>query len=236
MSTQIAQQLDRIENATDIIKQKAADMGLVFEDEEGGTKAVSASDPIEITAGAIEDITVYTGETTETTGTYTDGPTVYVREGYYKGLNTQRVQEAQRGAPEISIDASTGTITATVEQQAGYVLEGTESATKQITHTNLNAENIKDGITIFGIEGTFTDDANVTSSYLTEGYTGYAKGVKVTGTMTNMSGETTVYFDPLTEETHVAIANPARVNYLKVELATNPSTQVSTLLERLSAI
>ncbi len=48
---------------------------------------------------------------------------------------------------------------------------------------NLVASNIKDGVTIFGVEGTFTDDASASAYHITEGYTAYVKGAKVTGTM-----------------------------------------------------
>ena len=49
--------------------------------------------------------------------------------------------------------------------------------------TNLTAGNIKAGVTINGVTGTFTDDATVESSDMLKGTTAYANGTKVTGNM-----------------------------------------------------
>ena len=96
--------------------------------------------------------------------------------------NTPQVEQA---TPQISVSAA-GLITATAEQQEGYVPGGTKSSTKQLTtqaaktvtptttnqtavasgryttgavtvkgDANLKAENIAEGVSIFGIAGTF---------------------------------------------------------------------------------
>lgn len=96
--------------------------------------------------------------------------------------NSPQVEVA---TPTISVSAG-GLITATTEQEAGYVPGGTKSATKQLTtqaaktvtpgtaaqtavasgryttgavtvkgDANLKAENIAEGVSIFGIAGTF---------------------------------------------------------------------------------
>lgn len=64
--------------------------------------------------------------------------------------------EAERAIPSISVDANTGVITASARQDAGVVTAGTETATKQITHSNLTASNIKSGVTIFNVTGSYT--------------------------------------------------------------------------------
>ena len=49
---------------------------------------------------------------------------------------------------------------------------------------NLIAANIKKGVTIFGIEGTYTGDANATAADIATGKTAYVNGQKITGTAT----------------------------------------------------
>ena len=48
---------------------------------------------------------------------------------------------------------------------------------------NLLAENIKSGVTISGITGTFTNDGTAKSSDMADGVTAYVNGQKVTGTI-----------------------------------------------------
>lgn len=59
---------------------------------------------------------------------------------------------------------------------------------------NLLAENIKSGVTISGVTGTFTNDGTAKSSDMAEGVTAYVNGKKVTGnvitTSTNASVDT----------------------------------------------
>lgn len=50
---------------------------------------------------------------------------------------------------------------------------------------NLKAENIKTGVSIFDVEGTFTSDADAAAGDISEGKTAYVKGEKVTGTASN---------------------------------------------------
>lgn len=105
----------------------------------------------------------------------------------YDGLNEVTVNAmptATQATPTISINSSTGLITATATQTAGYVAAGTKSATKQLAFqaaqtitpgttnktiaantylggvqtikgdANLVAGNIKSGVSIFGVTGT----------------------------------------------------------------------------------
>lgn len=53
---------------------------------------------------------------------------------------------------------------------------------------NLLAENIKSGVTISGVTGTFTNDGTATASDILTGKISYVNGIKVTGTMKNLSG------------------------------------------------
>ena len=47
---------------------------------------------------------------------------------------------------------------------------------------NLTSDNIKSGVTIFDVEGTFTSDADANASDIAAGKTAYVKGEKITGT------------------------------------------------------
>lgn len=49
---------------------------------------------------------------------------------------------------------------------------------------NLLAENIKSGVTISGVTGTFTNDGTATASDMAKGVTAYVNGEKVTGNVT----------------------------------------------------
>ena len=57
---------------------------------------------------------------------------------------------------------------------------------------NLLAENIKSGVTISGITGTFTNDGTAKSSDMADGITAYVNGKKVTGNVTTTSTNASV--------------------------------------------
>lgn len=62
----------------------------------------------------------------------------------------------QQATPTITVNAD-GAVTARATQAAGYVAAGTRSATYQLSNaddTDLTPENIKDGVSIFGVAGT----------------------------------------------------------------------------------
>ena len=54
----------------------------------------------------------------------------------------------------------------------------------------LEAENIKDGVKIGDVTGTFTHDATIKAEDVLEGKTGYAQGEKVTGTIKSKDTQT----------------------------------------------
>lgn len=65
----------------------------------------------------------------------------------------------------------------------------------QDKNTNLKPENLKQGVTCLGVEGTAetggidTSDANATANNLDSGKTAYANGEKITGNVTAISDE-----------------------------------------------
>ena len=141
--------------------------------------------------------------------------TISVASGYYAPNTTKEIQTVEQATPSISVSAG-GLITATSEQTAGFVAEGTKSATQQLpvqgtqtitpgtsqqtinggvyltgTQTiqgdaGLVPENIKNGITIFGVTGSY------------EGETGGEFAVPLTitvdsgVTVTAINGDTTL--------------------------------------------
>ena len=147
------------------------------------------------------------------------GKTVTVPAGYYASSANKSVESATQATPSISVDTS-GKITATSEQSAGYVAAGTKSATKQLStqaaqtitpgtedktiasgkyltgkqtvkgDANLVPGNIKSGVSIFGVSGSYegsggidTSDATATAGDMAEGVTAYVNGEKLTGTI-----------------------------------------------------
>jgi hypothetical protein len=142
------------------------------------------------------------------------GATVTVPAGYYASQATKSVATATQATPSVSIDAN-GKITASATQTAGYVSAGTKSGTKQMTtkvattytpstsnqtiasgtyltgtqtikgDANLVAGNIKSGVSIFGVAG----------SYEGSGGSGGASLETITITYTHMpEPETKIYY------------------------------------------
>ena len=125
----------------------------------------------------------------------TSGASVVVPAGYYPDEVSKSVATATQATPSISVSSS-GVITASATQSAGYVSSGTKSATKQLstksatTYTpstsnqtissgyyltgtqtiqgdsNLVASNIKSGVSIFGVSGSYSGSNGVV--YLSE--------------------------------------------------------------------
>ena len=81
---------------------------------------------------------------------------------------------------------------------AGYTSGGTVSAVTSAIDSNIQADNIKEGVEILGVTGTFmpeggdaTSDANLQDKYLLEGYSAVKDGTLIQGTMINY-GTTTI--------------------------------------------
>lgn len=124
-------------------------------------------------------------ETKTTSDVSVSGNSVSFPSGYYADTHSGSVPVATQATPSISVSSS-GVITASAIQSAGYVSSGTKSATKQLstksatTYTpktsnqtissgyyltgtqtikgdsNLIASNIKSGVSIFGVSGSYS--------------------------------------------------------------------------------
>lgn len=80
----------------------------------------------------------------------------------------------QQATPTITVDAD-GTVTARAAQAAGYVAAGTRSATHKLSSaddTDLAPENIKDGVSIFGVTGALQSGGGVAGVESFNGRTG----------------------------------------------------------------
>lgn len=118
------------------------------------------------------------------------GATVTVPSGYYASSASKSVSTVTQATPSISVNSS-GLITASATQSEGYVSSGTKSATKQLTtksaatitpgtadqtissgtyltgvqtikgDSNLTADNIKSGTSIFGVTGSYVDSTPI---------------------------------------------------------------------------
>ena len=244
-TTQIAQQLTRIENAKDTLLLKALDLELNYYDPDEGLatkRRVTDDDALDIIADAFDQIAHYPSPnpaddpvsgygTPNTDGILVNGQHVYVDDGYYTGWQRATVQSGSVGKPVISVDPSTGKITATAAMTEGYIPSGTATSDESfVQHTNLTAANIKDGTTIFGIEGTFTEDGTAEAGTILEGDIAYVKGQRVVGTMANIGSVGLVSFNPLEEDIHTCIdATGGYVSNLSVKVTDH-------LLNRLQAI
>ena len=187
---------------------------------------VSADKLLENTTAHDRSGNIITGtiETKSSDDLIVDGATINVPKGYYSTQASKSVSIITQATPSISVSSS-GLITATSTQSAGYVVAGTKSSTKQLstkgstTYTpttsdltissglyltgnqiikgdsNLKSENIKSGVSIFGVSGTYegssitpTDTINITSNGIYD-VTNYASAnVNVAGS----GGESTL--------------------------------------------
>ena len=60
------------------------------------------------------------------------GDTVTVPPGFYENASSKAVASAEQATPTIALNTSTGMVTATAVQSAGYVSSGTKSSTQQL--------------------------------------------------------------------------------------------------------
>ena len=87
-----------------------------------------------VTVGAISSTYVGSGITRrDDTDLSASGATITVPAGYYEDSETKSVNTVQHATPTISVDTSTGTITATHAQAGGYINEDTTTATKSLS-------------------------------------------------------------------------------------------------------
>lgn len=117
-------------------------------------------------SGALLDGTLVTRSASDLS---VSGKTVSVPAGIYDSTVLKSVTTATQATPTISVNSS-GFITASCTQSSGYVSGSTKSATLQLSSSqdaDFIASNIKNGVSIFGITGTYNGDI---SSYTVTDY------------------------------------------------------------------
>ena len=67
-----------------------------------------------------------------------------------------------------------------------------KNATVSFGRNNLYPESIKAGTNIYGVSGTYTNDANATSADILSGKTAYVKGSKISGSISTYSGDRSI--------------------------------------------
>ena len=119
-----------------------------------------------VTVGAISSTYVGSDIPRRGASDITDsGPFVTVPAGYYDMQYSQSVGFIAHADPSVAINSSTGLVTASHYQHYGYIEStGTTTKTLQLSTqgANLVASNIAEGVTIFGVEGTFEGGIDVT--------------------------------------------------------------------------
>lgn len=145
----------------------------------GKGQTVADTDPFssyatKIAAIQTEQVEIDTNDATATANDILSGETAYV-----KGVKvTGNISRIKGGV------VPPGTQPITAVQKGVY----TDGAVIVAGDSNLKAENIRDGVSIFGVEGTLqlgtdTSDATATSSDILAGKTAYVGGAKVAGTI-----------------------------------------------------
>ena len=140
------------------------------------TNLSSANIKSGVTVGGIEG--TFTSDATATAAQILSGQTAYVNGSKVIG------SMANRGAVNQTLTGQGQSYTV----PAGYH-NGSGKVTANIT--NLTAANIKAGVSVGGVAGTFTSDATATAAQILSGQTAYVNGSKVTGTMANRTGHVT---------------------------------------------
>jgi hypothetical protein len=111
---------------------------------------------------------------------------------------------------------------------AGYTTGGTVTA----AITNLVAGNVKAGVSVGGVAGTFTSDATITAAQILSGYVGYSNGSAITGTMTNYSSSSGLNgFRTGANDIQYVIVHPENSAYGNFRVKGSPSGYVTSSTE-----
>lgn len=124
----------------------------------------------------------YTADATATSDDIMPGKTAYANGQKITGSMIANTGDIQLSNPSIVND----------RLKSPTIPDGLyKNATVSFGH-NLYPESIKAGIDIYGVRGTYTNDANAVASDILSGKTAYARGSKITGNISTYSGERSI--------------------------------------------
>ncbi|BAK79272.1 hypothetical protein MOUSESFB_0130 [Candidatus Arthromitus sp. SFB-mouse-Yit] len=124
----------------------------------------------------------YTADATATSDDIMPGKTAYANGQKITGSMIANTGDIQLSNPSIVND----------RLKSPTILDGLyKNATVSFGH-NLYPESIKAGTNIYGVSGTYTNDANATSADILSGKTAYARGSKITGNISTYSGDRSI--------------------------------------------
>ena len=152
----------------------------------GNVKAITSNDVTYDNNGTSESLTTSLDTLYGELNKYKTGGSVQANQmlagvtGYSKGVLVTGTIPS-RG----TVTYTPGTTNQTIG--AGQYLSGAQTI---IGDPDLVAGNIRSGVNIFGVNGTYTSDANANASTILAGYSAYVNGSKVAGSMPNRSSDT----------------------------------------------
>ena len=139
-----------------------------------------------MTAGYSDEDRYYTTPSDPTLSGNASADNVLSGKTFYSNSYTKLTGSmANNGSTGGTISTKAGTISI----PAGYTTGGSVS----ISTTEQNkivATNIKKGVTVLGVAGTYTSDATATAANILSGKTAYVNGAKISGSMTNQGAKT----------------------------------------------
>ena len=124
----------------------------------------------------------YTADATATSDDIMPGKTAYANGQKITGSMIANTGDIQLSNPSIVND----------RLKSPTIPDGLyKNATVSFGH-NLYPESIKAGIDMYGVRGTYTNDANAVASDILSGKTAYARGNKITGNISTYSGDRSI--------------------------------------------
>lgn len=159
-----------------------------------GSKTIKKPNGNDVSAGTLKAGSIYTLRYNDTTGNF-----ILQGEGGSGSAQPSEVLSGKTFTNDIGeqtgIMPNRGNVNQTLASQGQeYTIpQGYHGGSGKVTAniTNLSAANIKAGVTVGGVAGTFTNDATATAAQILSGQTAYVNGSKVTGTMANRTGHVT---------------------------------------------
>ena len=160
-----------ISNALDYIDLNEIQINITRTNEDTFNDVISKS--IDLAGNFLSDANVYPEN-------IVSGITAYGKDGRIVGTMINNGQ--------INITPSTSAQTIL----AGYTSGGTVAAVTSTIDSDISAPNIKPGVNILGVDGTFTNDATATANDIVKDTTAYVKGVKINGAIEDLRPHSSV--------------------------------------------